>query len=297
MKALQQRVLLELVLASDEPVLVASVAKPDWPVAFSNPAFDAMSGLDGAGIRGKPFADVVEGLLSREAALEVSAAVRGGDAVSMHVELDKHAFQLKLTPLPTSKTGPAQYYAAFWQAADNRVAGANARKALTRAQARIRDLSREDSVTGLPNAKTFREVLAHDWAVAGREESRLGLISFTIDDFAAYESVFGKHAADSCMRKVAHSIRRFLLRASDVAAKINDDTIVVLSHSSPETGATQFAARITDAIRDLGIHHPRSSVSKFVTVRYAVLVEKVSKDSGSSDEFLGRLLGARGSSR
>jgi diguanylate cyclase (GGDEF)-like protein len=294
MKVLQQRVLLELVSASDEPVLVANVAKPDWPIAYSNPAFDTMSDLDGSSINGRPFADVVEELLSREAALDVSAAVRAGDAVSMHVELDKHAFELKLVPLHTSKAGPVQYYAAFWQSVDNRGAGASARKALTRAQARIRDLSREDPVTGLPNEKTFREVLAHDWAVAGREESRLGLISFTIDDFAAYESVFGKHAADSCMRKVAHSIRRFLLRASDVAAKINDDTIVVLSHSSPETGATQFAARITDAIRDLGIHHPRSSISKFVTVRYSVLVENVAKDSGSSDEFLGRLLGARG---
>jgi len=297
MKALQQRVLLELVSASDEPVLVANVAKPDWPIAFSNPAFDTMSGLDGGGIKGKPFADIVEGLLSREAALDVSAAVRAGEAVTMHVELDKHAFQLKLTPLHTSKTGPVQYYAAFWRATDSRAVGVNARKALTRAQARIRDLSREDPVTGLPNEKTFREVLAHDWAVASREESRLGLISFTIDDFAAYESVFGKHAADSCMRKVAHSIRRFLLRASDVAAKISDDTIVVLSHSSPETGATQFAARITDAIRDLGIHHPRSSISKFVTVRYSVLVETVGKDSGSSDDFLGRLPGARTSSR
>ena len=297
MKPLQQRVLLELVTASDEPVLVANVAKPDWPVAFCNPAFETTSGLDGGAIKGKPFADIVEDMLSREAALDVSAAVRAGEAVSMHVEFDKHTYQLKLTPLRTTKTGPVQYYAAFWHATDNRAVGASARKALTRAQARIRDLSREDSVTGLPNEKTFREVLAHDWAVAGREESRLGLISFTIDDFAAYESVFGKHAADSCMRKVAHSIRRFLLRASDVAAKINDDTIVVLSHSSPEAGATQFAARITDAIRDLGIHHPRSSISKFVTVRHRVLVEKIGKDSGSSDEFLGRLLGTRESSR
>ena len=162
MKALQQRVLLELVSASDEPVLVANVAKPDWPIAFSNPAFDTMSGLDGGGIKGKPFADIVEGLLSREAALDVSAAVRAGEAVTMHVELDKHAFQLKLTPLHTSKTGPVQYYAAFWRATDSRAVGVNARKALTRAQARIRDLSREDPVTGLPNEKTFREVLAHD---------------------------------------------------------------------------------------------------------------------------------------
>jgi len=291
MKALQQRVLLELVAASDEPVLVANVAKPDWPIVFSNPAFDVTSGCDSDGLKGQPFADVVEGLLSREAALDVSAAVRAGEEVAIHVDLDKHPFELKLTPLRTRKDGPVQYFAAFWHAIDNRASGANAHKALTRAQSRIRDLSREDAVTGLLNTKTFREVLAHDWAVAGREGARLGLISFTIDDFAAYGGVFGTHAADACMRKVAHSVRRFLLRASDVAARVNDDTLVVLSHSSPEAGARQFAARIADAIRELGIHHPGSSVSRFVTVRHAVLVEEVGQESQTSDEFLARLIG------
>ena len=36
----------------------------------------------------------------------------------------------------------------------------------------LRDLVRDDPVTGLMNTTAFREVLEHDWAVAAREELR-----------------------------------------------------------------------------------------------------------------------------
>ena len=85
------------------------------------------------------------------------------------------------------------------------VAGSDMHHALLKAKRRIRDLSRDDPVTGLLNDRAFRDVLEHDWAVAAREKSTLALVLFTLDDFDAYIDVFGKHASDSCLRRVGQA--------------------------------------------------------------------------------------------
>ena len=166
----------------------------------------------------------------------------------------------------------ARYYAAFWRggAGSSGVAGSDMHHELLKAKRRIRDLSRDDPVTGLLNGRAFREVLQHDWAVAAREKSTLALVSFTLDDFDAYVDVFGRHAADSCLRRVGQAIRRCLRRASDVVGRLDGAELVVLSHASNENGVREFAARISAAVRELGLHHPRSSVGKFVTVSYRI---------------------------
>ena len=79
-------------------------------------------------------------------------------------------------------------------------------------------------------------------------------------------------------------------RASDVAARVTDDKFVVLSHASEQTGVTDFATRISTAVRELGLHHPRSSVSGFVTVSFKVCLMRAGEDAGSAEEFLRKVL-------
>ena len=50
--------------------------------------------------------------------------------------------------------------------------------------------------------------------------------------------VFGRHAADSCLRRAGSAIRRCLRRASDVVGRIDGARFVVLSHSSDQDGVT-----------------------------------------------------------
>ena len=291
MKKLKRRFLEQLIAGSAEPMLVARIDQPDWPVVLCNAAGEALSG-DQAAIA-QPFADVIERLIGRDLALEVSEAVRAGHETSIAVELSGREYLLVLKPLDDKEAG-TRYYAAYWRgsAGSSYAADGEVEQALLKAKRRIRDLSRDDPVTGLLNEKSFREVLAHDWAVAEREKSCLALVSLRLDDFDAYVEVFGRHAADSCQRRVAQAIRRCLRRASDVAAKIrhkDDDVLVVLSHASNEDGVRDFASRIATAVRELGLHHPRSRAAKFVTVSHRTIVTKAGGDS-NADDFLSAAL-------
>ena len=293
MKALQRNILEQLIAGSAEPVVVAQISSPDWPVVLCNPAFE---GLAGSGdVRNKPFADVVEQLVGRELALEISESIRAGHETTIPVELGNREYLLVLRPLDGVKKGNGRFYAGFLRggAGASVIGDREVQQALLKAKRRVRDLSRDDPVTGLLNARAFRNVLDHDWAVAKRERSSLALVAFSLDDFDQYLEVFGRHAADTCQRRVAQAVRRCLKRASDVAARVSaddGDRLIVLSHSSDEAGVREFAIRIASSVRELGLHHPRSKVARFVTVSYQIAVKEVGADQTNAADFLNSVL-------
>jgi diguanylate cyclase (GGDEF)-like protein len=289
MEPVNRRILEQVLAESAEPVLVVRVDHSEWPVAFSNRAFAAI-GTEQA--EGKPFADVIEHMVGRELALEISEAVRSKQETSFPVERGGREFLLMLKPLSLPGENRTTFYAAFWRNGSGSLstAGAEVQHALLKAKRRIRDLSRDDPVTGLLNERAFREVLDHDWAVAAREKSALAVVVFSLDDFDAYVDVFGRHASDSCLRRVGRAILRCLRRASDVVGRLESERLAVLSHAPDEHAVQDFAARIATAVRELGLHHPRSRAGRFVTVSFRVGLVQVAEESRSARRFLDELL-------
>jgi diguanylate cyclase (GGDEF)-like protein len=285
---IDRTILEQVITASAEPLVVVRVDHPDWPVVLSNAAFNSIGGKDASA---QPFADVIEQLVGRELALEISETVRSQQETSFPVELGGREYLLALKPLLVDGQADAKFYVAFWRGGTGAVAGSDMHHALLKAKRRIRDLSRDDPVTGLLNGRAFRDVLMHDWAVAAREKGNLALALFTLDDFDAYVDVFGRHAADSCLRRVGQAIRRCLRRASDVVGRLDGARLIVLSHASEEEGVREFATRISAAVRELGLHHPRSTASKFVTVSYRVAFTSTAHEERTAKEFFDELLG------
>lgn len=286
---IEAAVLQKVIDASAEPVILVRLDRTDWPVEFANAAFASITADD---VVSRPFADVIEPLVGRDLALEMSESLRSGDETGFSVEVGTTEYLVSLKPVVPSRDDAPRYSALFWRrsAGAGALAGDESRQALLRAKRRIRDLTRDDPVTGLLNEGAFREVLKHDWAVASRERSTLALVVFTLDDFEAYVDVFGRHASDSCLRRVGQAVRRCLRRASDVVARFEDARLVVLSHASDEVAVREFAERISQSVRELGLHHPRSSSARFVTVSYQVVSETVEPGSDSADAFLDALL-------
>ena len=285
MEQLSASILEQALAATAEPLMIVRLDHTDWPVLLANPAFESIGGSDTIG---QPFADVIEGLVGRELALEISESVRAQEETSFPVEVNNREFLLSFRPLAVDD---GNYVAAYWRSASaaSPVSDADTRHALLKAKRQLRDLSRDDAATGLLNARAFREVLEHDWAVAARERATLALVMFTLDEFDAYVEVFGRHASDSCLRRVGQTIRRSLRRASDVVARIDDSRLVVLSHASEQAAVAEFAERIAMAVRELGMHHPRSSLGRFVTVSHEVRAVEAGQGS-SAATFLDELL-------
>jgi diguanylate cyclase (GGDEF)-like protein len=288
-KTVNRKILEQVISATAEPLLIVRIDQPDWPVVLSNSAYALISADV---VLRKPFADVIEELAGRELALEVSETVRAQQETSLPIEVNNREYLLALKPLSLPGEETARFYAAFWRsdAGGGSAAGAEIHHALLKAKRHIRDLSREDPVTGLLNGSAFADVFEHDWAVAAREEGKLSLVTFILEDYDAYLEVFGRHAADSCLRRVGQAVRRCLRRASDVIARPDRERFVVLSHASDEERVRDFAENIAIAVRELGLHHPRSKSSKFVTVSFNVAVADVGVEKRDARAFLADLL-------
>ncbi len=255
MTSLSHDILLDALAVSGEPTLLVQVDVPDWPVVFSNLAFES------AGRHcepNEPLGELLDQLFGRELAADVSDAIRTRADSAFPVELGGRDLMLTLRML-----GDGTVCAMYFRNVSRRTRAD--RDALLTAKRRILDLSREDSVTGLFNARAFRDIFLHDWAVASREKSTLSLIVIQVDDYETYLKTFGRHAGDTCLKRVGQVLRRALRRASDVIAHNGDGMFLILSHASEEPGISDFAGRLTDDVRGLSIHNPKSSVGKFVT--------------------------------
>ena len=136
------------------------------------------------------------------------------------------------------------------------------------ARMHLRRIEGRDSATGIVNRRAFDDIFQRDWVMARREKRSVGIMLFRLDAFDGYREVFGRHAADSCLYKVAHAITGSLRRGGDLAARFSDDQFAVLIAEDDESRVSEFAGCIAEKVRGLAIHHPRSLVDRFVTVSY-----------------------------
>jgi diguanylate cyclase (GGDEF)-like protein len=136
----------------------------------------------------------------------------------------------------------------------------------------VRD-DRTDVTTGIPGRNAFLEVQLRDWLTARQEQKRLSVIVFRVDALESYQKLFGRHATETCLRRVAHAISNTLQRATDYCARVGNDRFAVLISGGAEDRIAQFAERIAQRVWDLAIHHPRSQPARYVTVSFAMASE------------------------
>jgi len=136
----------------------------------------------------------------------------------------------------------------------------------------LRD-DRTDATTGIPGRNALLEVLMRDWSIARREQHRLSVIVFRVDALESYHNLFGRHATEALLRKVAHSIANSLQRAADYCARVGHDRFAVLIGGAEEERVVAFAERIAQRVRDLALHHPRSQLARYVTVSWSMASE------------------------
>ena len=262
--------------------VIVEAHEPGWPVVYVNPAVEALLDTDASELIGRRLTDLVANgdlpaavesngrteIPAVSARLKQSWRLRSGDTI---------ALEFQLSPLYDRPGQPAYWLLSqtYTVVEPGRVHDDTQalRAALQDARLRLQKLETWDAATGIPNHKAFLNVLQRDWSLARREDRRVSLLIFQVDAFDKYREIFGRHAADSCLRKVAHAISGSLHRAGDFAARYDDDRFAVLVNGATENQVTEFAERIARKVRSLSIHHPRSPVDRFVTVTCGVASE------------------------
>jgi diguanylate cyclase (GGDEF)-like protein/PAS domain S-box-containing protein len=125
---------------------------------------------------------------------------------------------------------------------------------------------RDDRLTGLFTLPYLEELLKRDWAIAQRERRSIALFSIDIDALELYNTTFGRAAGDSTIRRVAHCISGCLRRASDACARVDGGSLVAFAPGSISSRRNTSGKLMAERVRELRIHHPRSTVLRYVSV-------------------------------
>lgn len=151
-------------------------------------------------------------------------------------------------------------------------------KALADALEREHELARTDGLTGIRNARAFREAAEAEVVRVARYERPLTLAYLDADGFKAVNDRYGHSTGDRVLRVIAQTLASNV-RAVDVAARLGGDEFGLLF---PETGPDSALA----ALRKLRRALAEAMAAERVDVTFCVGVVTALRPVESVDDLL-----------
>ena len=131
----------------------------------------------------------------------------------------------------------------------------------------LEKLATEDDLTGLKNRRYVlefsRQILEH----ARKENGRVTLLIFDIDNFKHYNDVYGHAAGDKILKQAAILMRR-CCRAHDVVGRFGGDEFAVVFWDDPHGKAVSLETER----RSAAVDHPKEAI--FIARRFRRELEK-----------------------
>jgi diguanylate cyclase (GGDEF)-like protein/PAS domain S-box-containing protein len=109
--------------------------------------------------------------------------------------------------------------------------------------AKVQDMARRDSLTGLPNRRALEEQMPQAMARARRSLSPLSVAILDIDHFKAYNDTYGHLAGDEVLRACAKAWDS-ALRAEDTIVRFGGEEFLVLLPETTTEQATEIIERL-----------------------------------------------------
>jgi len=136
---------------------------------------------------------------------------------------------------------------------------------LRRAEAFYHTLSEHDPLTGLYNARAFRDRYTRSLGRAERSDEPLSLILLDIDYLKRINDRYGHIVGNDALLLVAEAVRR-AKRAEDSAARWGGDEFAILLTGGDAVAARRVADSVLQLVRERPLLHERGPISVSVTV-------------------------------
>ncbi|MHC4312640.1 MAG: GGDEF domain-containing protein [Planctomycetota bacterium] len=123
----------------------------------------------------------------------------------------------------------------------------------------LEKLATEDDLTGLKNRRYIREFSRQIIEHAMKENGRVTLLIFDIDNFKHYNDVYGHSAGDEILSQAAVLMRR-CCRGHDVVGRIGGDEFAVVFWDEPQAKSAGMSAEGSER-RSAMAQHPKEAIS------------------------------------
>ncbi|MBE7380902.1 MAG: diguanylate cyclase [Leptolyngbya sp. SIO1E4] len=143
---------------------------------------------------------------------------------------------------------------------------------LTQANQKLKRFAYLDGLTKVANRRRFEQFLQDEWRRLMREKAPLAIIMADIDQFKAYNDVYGHQAGDECLRRVAGTLSSTIRRPADMVARYGGEEFVVVLPKTTLEGAAKVAEKMRTLVRSQKIPHQGSTSDQIVTLSLGVAV-------------------------
>ncbi len=151
--------------------------------------------------------------------------------------------------------------------------------ALREANAKLKELSLHDALTGLPNRRQFDQTLELEWNRAMRTRRPLTLLMLDVDRFKDLNDFYGHPNGDLCLIRVAGALRGALRRAGESVARYGGEEFAAILPEIDAESALSVAESMREAVLSLRIPNQVSTVGPFVTTSIGVATLFPSSDT------------------
>ncbi len=141
-------------------------------------------------------------------------------------------------------------------------------KELSEAKKSLEKLTETDALTTISNRRCFDKYIKIEWNRAIREKSTLSLLMIDVDDFKAFNDIYGHVRGDACLQEVAIIMQRVICRTTDLIARYGgEEFVIVLPNTTHAFIIGEYCRR---AVQALQIPHQESSTSEYITISVGV---------------------------
>ncbi|KJC41381.1 diguanylate cyclase [Bradyrhizobium sp. LTSP857] len=144
-----------------------------------------------------------------------------------------------------------------------------AEEQLVAANARLKDLSETDTLTGIANRRRFDEMHEREFKRCHRAQAELSLLFIDIDKFKAFNDTYGHTAGDECIQRVANALKSNLKRPGDLVARYGGEEFAVLLPETDAQNAGMVAETLRLAVCNMAVPHQGNSHGR-VTISIGV---------------------------
>lgn len=156
---------------------------------------------------------------------------------------------------------------------------------LRNANQRLERLSTTDPLTGLANRRRFMEALAVEWYRSLRGQWPIGLAIADIDFFKKYNDHYGHPAGDTCLQKVATTLKNSV-RQTDLTARYGGEEFAIIFPNTDYDTLYQIADRARRGVYSL--QKPHAGVDSGILTVSVGVTAMIPSNYTTTDQLIAR---------